>query len=818
MGLRIKKRLIPKEKRFLIFLTFLLTIFCVNGFSQKEGNWWYFGQNAGLDFNRMVSGLPTAVANGSMVTQEGCASISNGSGQLLFYTDGKTVWNRNHTTMPNGTGLLGNFSSTQSAVIVPFPGNSNKYYVFTIWTSNTTGFRYSVVDMTLNSGLGDIVTSSKNTLIFSPTCERITSGERTGGGFWVIAQHKQSNRYSAYAVTSSGVSATAVTTTIGPTSNASGIGYMKMSPKGDKIAVGFHLVSTQLFDFDKSTGILSNLRLDNVNRGAYGMEFSPDGKLLYGSPGNSTIRQYDAYATSSAAFVSSVTTLNTHVRRSYALQLGPDGKIYVSNYMNTQLSVIMNPNVSGTGCNFSLSGPTIPSGALCRIGFPTFVQSFFLPQSFQVDDVCGTDYAHVSYLDTTLIDSLLFNFGDPLSGLNNFSKNHIDSHKYYIPGKYNVTLYLFRTNGTKIVRDTLTDSLTVFEKPVVNIGNDTSLCDGHTLKTDSIYSWYKWSTGDASRQITTRSDGIYSVKAGTSFCYGTDSINISWLKISKPNLGNDTAVCNVDSFNLSSNNSYDKYLWSTTQTTKSIKIHQTGRYWIEIDSFGCKNSDTINVIMTNPPLGFTLGEDKKLCEGKSLILKPKAFRGLITWSTGDTSSTLSVNEPGTYAVTMSFNECEFKDEVTINLVLSPTVTLERDTVICESTELELQSISENATSIFWNNGSMETAIVIADSGNYWIKAENECGTASDTINIKEKNCECKIVIPNVFTPNNDNINDLFLLDHTCTFTSFKIDIYNRWGRLMFTTTDISEFWDGAANGKTVTDGVYFWVMNYQHEC
>ena len=448
-----------------------------SSFSQKEANWWYFGDKAGLDFNRMVAGLPTPVANGAMVTQEGCASISDGNGNLLFYTDGKTVWNRNHTIMTNGTGLLGNFSSTQSAVIVPFPGSSSKYYVFTIWTTASTGFRYSVVDMALNSGLGDVVTSSKNTLIFAPTCERITAGERTGGGYWVIAQHSRSNQYSAYAVTGSGVATTAVNSTLGPNSNASGIGYMKMSPKGDKLAVGFHLVSTLLFDFNSATGTLSNLKIDNSNSGAYGIEFSPDGKLLYGSPGNNTIRQYDAYATTSAAFVSSITSFSTPGRRSYALQLGPDGKIYVSNYLQTQLSVIQNPNISGTGCNLTAAGPTLPSPAKSRIGFPTFVQSFFSPSGFKVDDVCGTDYAYVSYGDTSSFDSLLFNFGDPMSGIKNTSKNYVDSHLYSNPGKYKVTLYLFRTKGSQVLRDTVFDSLTVFKRPIVNLNNDTAVCD-----------------------------------------------------------------------------------------------------------------------------------------------------------------------------------------------------------------------------------------------------------------------------------------------------------------------------------------------------
>ena len=104
-------------------------LFCASfAFSQKEANIWYFGDHAGLDFN---SGVPVALTDSQMFTHEGCAVLSNSAGQLLFYTDGKTIWNKNHQVMMNGTGLMGDFSSTQSAIIVPKPSSSTLFYVFT---------------------------------------------------------------------------------------------------------------------------------------------------------------------------------------------------------------------------------------------------------------------------------------------------------------------------------------------------------------------------------------------------------------------------------------------------------------------------------------------------------------------------------------------------------------------------------------------------------------------------------------------------------------------------------------------------------------
>ena len=137
-------------------ILFLLICFPLLMFSQNEGNIWYFGYGAGLDFN---SGSPVAIHNGQLQTLEGCATISDNNGSLLFYTDGMTVYDKNHAVMPNGTGLLGNNSSTQSGVIVQHPGITTTYYIFSVdgTTGAYGGLAYSEVDLTLNGGLGDSI-------------------------------------------------------------------------------------------------------------------------------------------------------------------------------------------------------------------------------------------------------------------------------------------------------------------------------------------------------------------------------------------------------------------------------------------------------------------------------------------------------------------------------------------------------------------------------------------------------------------------------------------------------------------------------------
>jgi hypothetical protein len=119
-------------KKFNIALAFCFNIFVFSvssALAQGEGNIWYFGDNSGLSFNTVP---PTALDNGALNTNEGCASISDSDGEILFYTDGVTVYNKTHNIMLNGAGLLGDVSATQSAIICPYPENPNLYYIFTV--------------------------------------------------------------------------------------------------------------------------------------------------------------------------------------------------------------------------------------------------------------------------------------------------------------------------------------------------------------------------------------------------------------------------------------------------------------------------------------------------------------------------------------------------------------------------------------------------------------------------------------------------------------------------------------------------------------
>ncbi len=469
-------------KQKLIVILFLITNV---GFAQREANIWYFGNNAGLDFN---SGSPSVLLDGVLSTEEGCATISTASGDLLFYTDGITIWNKDHLIMLNGTGLNGDVTSTHSALIVPKPDDPNIYYIFTVDAeAGSNGLQYSEVDMTLDFGLGG-VTANKNILLHTPTTEKLTAIQSSiSNEFWVISHKWNSNEFITYKVSGLGVSITPVISAIGTIVDDAPVttgtakpeartrGQIKVSPDGTKLAVARSegLSEVQLFNFDTATGIVSNpltvLDFPDDNQ-VYGVEFSPNSKVLYISVLGNGIYQYNLEAGSSAGIVASQFLITT-IRRPYAgMQLATNGKIYVAKPNQLNIDVIDNPNAIGVACNFQYEHLFL-GGRKSQSGLPPFIQSFLLIEDIQFENVCFGDVTSFSLKDT--VDNVVWNFDDLASGSNNTSIDLTPTHTFSGPGFYEVSVNA--TIGGQTASSTTT--VTIYEQPVATKPHDILLCD-----------------------------------------------------------------------------------------------------------------------------------------------------------------------------------------------------------------------------------------------------------------------------------------------------------------------------------------------------
>ncbi|WP_435414737.1 PKD domain-containing protein, partial [Polaribacter aestuariivivens] len=387
------------------FSPLFILFFTLNLFSQKEANFWYFGNNAALDFN---SGTPVPVSGSQLNTLEGCSSFADADGNLLFYvgastptTNNLTIWNKNNTPMPNGIGLEGDSSSSQSALTVPAPGKPNIYYLFTVGAqqpSNNAGFWYYTIDMSLNGGLGEVVAGPQdlgNPVDHSNWSEKVTAVRaKDCNTFWVISAH--GNNFYAYKVDDMGVNVgnPTISTINGYNASADPRGYLKVSPDGSKLVSANMSNGAYLFDFNDETGEITNFNgatfavqfdQSQVNGDVYGVEFSASSRRLYLSTGrinssNENLYQIDLTQPTIEDMNNSVFLVHTYFNSRGALQLGPDGKIYWTSNESNFISVINNPEKIGRDCDYSHLSVKVGDGSVTASqGLPPFLSSLLLP-------------------------------------------------------------------------------------------------------------------------------------------------------------------------------------------------------------------------------------------------------------------------------------------------------------------------------------------------------------------------------------------------------------------------------------------------------
>lgn len=391
------------KKPLLIFSFFFLsTVYCLlpttSCFSQNpdlKRTWnWYFGEYAGLDFS---SGNPVAVTNSAMYNDgPGTASISDTSGNLLFYTDGKSVWNKNHQLMLNGTGLISGAGSIQRVLVIPKPLSDSIYYIFHNWVNPSyTALRYTTVNMSLQGGLGDVISKNDtviytNTPSLNGTTEKLAATmHKNDTDVWVMVKPFFTNSFFAFRVTSAGVDTTPVISSAGNPDNY-GVNSMKFSPSGKKLAIGLKVAyGFEILDFDNATGMVSNpivITAPDITPTYWGLEFSPDESKLYvndytGTPTTINLYQVDLSSGDSLTTVNSLTFISSLSSFSVGyIQMASDGKLYVAMPFNPDLGVIANPNVAGIACNFSNNGLNL-AGKISGAGLPAFISNYFYDSS-----------------------------------------------------------------------------------------------------------------------------------------------------------------------------------------------------------------------------------------------------------------------------------------------------------------------------------------------------------------------------------------------------------------------------------------------------
>ncbi|SBW03788.1 PKD domain-containing protein [uncultured Dysgonomonas sp.] len=470
-----------------ILIAGLLMALALHVLAQKETYWWHLPPQNSLDFNipltvkdsqgRETKGMPT-VGTGELTNMAGCFTLSSPQGELMMYFDGKTIWDRTGNPMPNGTGLLGSETSTLSGIVIPYPGSPGKYYAISKKFPvdvEPIGITYSVVDMSLRNGLGDVVAGEKNKplLLQEWSDENIAAVKKTNSdNYWLIHRTmsldytEDKMRFYVWELTPSGFSAPVVYEyDFEHPGDDMSTGYLKFSSDGTRFVacVGIEESVTLCFgDFDPKTGEISNMQVRHDYYtprigGIYGMEFSMSGENLFFSTNNTSNSKlyHITWAdlrdpAKRPALVPGISLTN--------IQMHSDGRIYGIEWGSRKLVVIMDPE-NGLSVDIRTFNDYLKNSV--QLGLATFAATFMdlegntdfcmgFPQKFST--------SVSDYLATKQVGYTLWDFGDgstPVqvmgSGLQEVYHTYIRRGDYTIAiSAYDATDNLLQSNTMKI--------------------------------------------------------------------------------------------------------------------------------------------------------------------------------------------------------------------------------------------------------------------------------------------------------------------------------------------------------------------------------
>ena len=528
--------------------------------SQKQADIWYFGEHAGIDF---TSGSATILTNQDVMTAYKASSVMCDSvGNLLFFTNGRKVWDRSFNLMPGATELAGNVGVTQPCIIVPRPGEDSIYYLFTVDvlafmpdnSYTTRGINFTMIDMKKRGGMGEAVTYINSPLL-SPACQKITAVRHANEkDIWVIAHKWDSDEFYVWLVHQGGMSDPVISSTGsvqggGYADQVNAIGYMKAAPNGNQLALAVTgSDNIELFNFDKTTGEITftesyTTQISGIS--PYGIAFSPDSRKLYASllqiVGNgppstpSYILQFDL----DVGLANPVVIDSAVGIRLGALQLATDGRIYISRTVNLlikrdSLDVIYNPTRPGSECNYNrlenIPGSRFPLGSRAAIySLPNVIQSYVDIPVFTYDSCCYLDATQFHITNHANIDEVSWDFGDGGS-----SSDMDPVHGYAQPGSYTVTL-TETFNGQTFID---TGTIVIHDLPQIELGDTIMLYSGATVNiyaTPDMQSYW-WSTRYTGPVLQVETQGDYWVEVKDwNCCTNTDSVYVKVFEYFIPN-------------------------------------------------------------------------------------------------------------------------------------------------------------------------------------------------------------------------------------------------------------------------------------------
>ena len=355
-----------------------------------------------------------------------------------------------------------------------------------------------------------------------------------------------------------------------------------------------------------------------------------------------------------------------------------------------------------------------------------------------------------------------------------------------------------------------------------------SFCSG-----DSIYieaelgaPEYLWNTGQTLPGIWITTADNYVVNTPVQGCPYGDAIAASVIPLPLFDLGPDISICEGQNVSLSTGLFLaDETYWSTGSQGPVIEIDASGSYSVTVTENGCSASDTATVIFQPLPI-FDLGPDQSICpeEWANLYVWPVPDGTEVTWNSGQVAMQIEVNASGVYSATALLNGCSWTDAIVVERAAPLEAYVENLMIMCAGDSMVVSV--ENEPNLFpesysWNTGAVTSAIRIVRQGQYSVTVSNACESVYTDFEVRLEACDCSVWVPNAFTPDNDGVNDRFIPVLGCIPVEYRLEVYNKWGQLVFATDAVDQGWVGQVEGSPGSglpggyfgqDGMYSWRL------
>ncbi|MBK9715940.1 MAG: gliding motility-associated C-terminal domain-containing protein [Saprospiraceae bacterium] len=862
-------------------IIFSLLLFTFVIYSQGTSKLWMFGENAGIDFKN-VPALP--ISTGIIFTSESGTTVTDSIGHLLFLVSNNTVYNTNKIDMPNGSSLICNGgSSAQAPLVLQNPVNSNQYYIFQTADEMDPQFkgnlRYSLVDLCLDNGFGDIISTLKNIQIPGNYSERITAIPlKNGSEYWILCSEHFVNTIHCFKLDVNGIDITPVTSKFGDIYSAQ-VGFIVANHRKDQIAYSSSLDVNNgiwIMDFDTLSGKASNLNQIELFKHLYGIAFSPNDKSLYYSYfyGNSGIYQYDL-----------VNKINTPLIDKLGNYLygqiveGPDKIIYIAKPNAKQIAAIINPDSPGIACNFIDNYLNLNAGSLCKLSLQNTALFFRNKTIENRPDLLGSDtvlcspfnlklfvnYPQVIWSDGTVKQDIIITkpgtYWVKVEECNSIKIDTIHIKEASTAATLMMTVcdstsingirYIQSGIYTQILTNTNhCDSILTIQLNVLKNSNsklEMNACDSAIIN-GTIYTqsgFYKQTLKNSNQCDSILNIELRLLKSNASSIAinSCDSTKINGVSYTQSGNYLQT-LTNVDlcdsmlQINLKILKSSSSTLFRSgcdSIIINSIKYLQSGKYkQYVLNMNGCDSLIQIELSITKSTLNtLKAGNDTSICQGERIVLQG-SYNGIsnLSWESkfgyfenpNQLITTYYSNSIGDDIVYLhSKDDCNYyTDSLTIHIIPKLNIELHQDTLFAPCNEFVFSATG--ATKYIWTPKAFiecldtlcqKVKIITTVPIHFTISSMDPCVEPA-FLNIAGLQLNNDLFVPNVFSPNGDQINDLFLPTFKCDQVEFyKLQIFDRFGNLVFETLNKDNGWNGKFESQNMNPGVFAYHIQYQ---